>query len=196
MYCSWAGMVHPHTPLHITLAPAYTPFPAPPPHSPPCPPPPHPPPNCNLCMAQMCSSQNMCISYIITAACPSFNINYPPMRTLLCPGYNITYTCAFVSTNVGTVYTQWSGSGFPCTPSGLPANAITLTQSAGSSLNPTVVSCGNLSAVMTNVSGTCYTSVLTIPTPRYYNGTTVLCRDGTTGAVIGNDTLNVQLTCK
>ena len=83
-----------------------------------------------------------------------------------------------------------------CTPAGLVANAITLTQSAGVSPSTTAVSCGNLSAVMTNISGTCYTSVLTIPTPQYYNGTTVLCKDAATGAVSGNDTLNVQLACK
>ena len=51
-------------------------------------------------------------------------------------------------------------------------------------------------AVMTNISGTCYTSVLTIPTPQYFNGTTVTCRDGTTGTLIGSDTLNIQLACK
>ena len=127
------------------------------------------------------------------AACPSFNINYPPMRTLLCPGDNIAYTCAITSAFI-TVTTQWSGSGFQCTPSGLSNNTITLTQGAGQPLNPTVVSCGNLSAVMTNISGTCYTSVLTIPTPQYYNGTTILCNDNF-GAV-GTDTLNIQLACK
>ena len=117
------------------------------------------------------------------------------MRTLLCPGDKITYTCALVSTNAGTVNTLWSGSGFTCT--GVAnANAIILTQGVGSSLNPTVVSCGNLSAVMTNVSGTCYTSVLTIPTPQYYNGVTVQCKEGTNLGLIGNDTLNVKLACK
>ena len=49
---------------------------------------------------------------------------------------------------------------------------------------------------MTNVSGTCYTSVLTIPTPQYFNGTTVICKDGIRGDTVGNDTLNVQLACK
>ena len=118
------------------------------------------------------------------------------MRTLLCPGDTITYTCALVSTNVGIASTQWSGSGFPCTPAGLTPNAIILSQGVGQSPSTTVVSCGNLSAVMTSVSGTCYTSVLTIPTPQYYNGTTVLCKDGTTLGLIGNDTLNVNLACK
>eukprot|EP00731_Ephydatia_muelleri_P009693 Em0005g279a len=41
--------------------------------------------------------------------------------------------------------------------------------------------------------GTCYTSVLTIPTPQYFNGTTVTCRDGNFGTLIGSDTLNIQL---
>ena len=118
------------------------------------------------------------------------------MKPLLCPGDTITYTCALVSPNAGTVTTLWSGSGFLCTPPGNTANALTLTQAAGASPNPSVVSCGILSAVMTNVSGTCYTSVLTIPTPQYFNGTTVLCRDGTILALIGNDTLSIQLASK
>ncbi|KAL5494315.1 hypothetical protein EMCRGX_G015618 [Ephydatia muelleri] len=129
--------------------------------------------------------------HVDTAACPSFNINYPPMRTLLCPGDNITYTCTF-STSTLTAVTWWSGSGFTC-PANSPSNTTQLTQPTGASLNTVPVSCGNLSAVMTNVSGTCYTSVLTIPTPQYFNGTTVTCRDGSFGTLIGNDTLNIQL---
>ena len=117
------------------------------------------------------------------------------MRTLLCPGDTITYTCAFVSTagSGAVVSTQWTGSGFLCPSASPVANTIILTQQSGSSLSTAVVSCGNLSAVMTNVSGTCYTSVLTIPTPQYYNGTTVVCKD-TSAAVVGN--LTLQLACK
>ena len=116
------------------------------------------------------------------------------MRTLLCPGDNITYTCAF-NTTTFTAVTWWSGSGFTC-PANNPANTIQLTQptGAGASLNTVPVSCGNLSAVM--ISGGCYTSVLTIPTPQYFNGTTVTCRDGNFGTLIGSDTLNIQLACK
>ncbi|KAL5494343.1 hypothetical protein EMCRGX_G015656 [Ephydatia muelleri] len=128
------------------------------------------------------------------AACPSFNINYPPMRTLLCPGDIITYTCTFNSSSP-IVIPQWTGSGFQCSNPGAAANIIQLTQSSSGSLSTVPVSCGNLSAVMTNISGTCYTSVLTIPTPQYFNGTTVTCRDGITGTLIGNDTLNIQLAC-
>ncbi|KAL5494305.1 hypothetical protein EMCRGX_G015607 [Ephydatia muelleri] len=115
------------------------------------------------------------------------------MRTLLCPGDNITYACAF-STSTLTAVTWWSGSGFTC-PANNPPNIIQLTQSTGegASLNTVPASCGNLSAVMTNISGGCYTSVLTIPTPQYFNGTTVMCRDGSFGTLIGNDTLNIQL---
>ena len=127
--------------------------------------------------------------HLNTAACPSFNINYPPMRTLLCPGDIITYTCAFSSL---IVITQWTGSGFQCSNPGAAANTIQLSQSSSG----VSVSCGNLSAVMTNISGTCYTSVLTIPTPQYFNGTTVKCRDGFTGIIIGSDTLNIQLAYK
>ena len=129
-----------------------------------------------------------------TAACPSFNTNYPPMRTLLCPGDIITYTCAFNSPQL-SVTTWWGGSGFQCPAyGGSPANTTSLTQADDSPINKVPVSCGNLSAVMTNISGTCYTSVLTIPTPQYFNGTRVTCRDGITGTLIGSDTLNIQLT--
>eukprot|EP00731_Ephydatia_muelleri_P011256 Em0006g150a len=115
------------------------------------------------------------------------------MRTLLCPGDIITYTCA-LSSGFDSIITRWTGSpGFQCSTPGAPANTIQLTQTAGASLNTVPGSCGTLSAVMTNISGTCYTSVLTIPTPQYFNGTTVTCRDGITGALIGSDTLNIQL---
>ena len=118
------------------------------------------------------------------------------MRTLLCPGDIITYTCA-ISSGFGITTTQWAGSpGFQCSTPGAPNNTIQLSQAAGSSLNTVPGSCGNLSAVNINISGTCYTSVLTIPTPQYFNGTTVVCRDGFFGTLIGNDTLNIQLACK
>ncbi|KAL5493201.1 hypothetical protein EMCRGX_G014346 [Ephydatia muelleri] len=131
------------------------------------------------------------LSSATNAACPSFNINYPPMRTLLCPGDIITYTCALSSSSIITI-ALWTGSGFQCT--GSPVNStIILTQLALSPLNTVPVSCGSLSAVITNISGTCYTTVLTIPTPQYFNGTTVTCRDGIVGTLIGSDTLQVQL---
>ena len=120
------------------------------------------------------------------------------MRTLLCPGDIITYTCAFNS-YFKTITTWWTGSGFQCAAfAGSPANTIALSQPARvyGSLNIVPVPCGNLSAVMTNISGTCYTSVLTIPTPLYFNGTTVICRDGTTNALIGSDKLNIPLASK
>eukprot|EP00731_Ephydatia_muelleri_P033062 Em0025g18a len=44
-----------------------------------------------------------------------------------------------------------------------------------------------------SISGTCYTSVLTIPTPQLFSGTTVTCRDGLFGTLIGSGTLNIQL---
>ena len=99
----------------------------------------------------------------------------------------ITYTSPAFGAAIPQV--QWTGSGFQCWNPGSLMNTI-------EPLNTVPVSCGNLSAVMTNISGTCYTSVLTIPTPQYFNGTTVMCRDGTTGTYIGNDTLNIQLACK
>ena len=117
------------------------------------------------------------------------------MRNLLCPGDNITYTCAF-SSNSAVITVLWTGSGFQCSTPGSPANTIALTQTASGSLNAVPVSCGNLSAVMNNISGTCYTSVLTIPTPRYFNGTTVTCKEGSFGTLIGSDTLNIQLASR
>ena len=109
-----------------------------------------------------------------TAACPSFDIIYPSTRTVLCPGDIITYTCAF-SSSFNTITTWWTGSGFQCPSLAMsPINTIALSQPAGASLNAVPVSCGDLSAVMTNISGTCYTSVLTItwtsvPTATSYN---------------------------
>ena len=164
--------------------------------------PPSPPPFFFLCTvcnlyAHITSCLCLCKRHVMhywipfypnTAACPSFNINYPPMRTLLCPGDIITYTCAFSSSSIITI-ALWTGSGFQCT--GSPVNStIILTQLA------VPVSCGSLSAVITNISGTCYTSVLTIPTPQYFNGTTVTCRDGNFGTLIGSDTLQVQLASR
>ena len=131
----------------------------------------------------------------IHIASQSFNINYPPMRTLLCPGDIITYTCTFGSSS-SSVATRWTGSGFQCSTPGVAPNTIGLSQDQGAPLNTVPGTCGNLSAVMTNISGTCYTSVLTIPTPQYFNGTTVTCRDGNFGTLIGNDTLNIKLECK
>ena len=134
--------------------------------------------------------------YFDTAACPSFNISYPLMRKFLCPGDIITYTCT-ISSSYPTIYTQWTGSGFHCpATASSPENMLTLSQQTGASLNAVSGLCGNLFAVMTNISGTCYTSVLTIPTPQYFNGTTVTCKDGNSGTLIGNDTLNIQLACK
>ena len=137
----------------------------------------------------------VCYYHVDTAACPSFNTNYTPMRTLLCPGDIITYTCTLHS-NLVTVITQWTGSGFQCSTPGSPPNTIVLSQVKDASLNTVPVTCGNLYAVMTNISGTCYTSVLTIPTPQYFNGTTVTCIDGNFGTLIGSYTMNIQLACK
>ena len=94
--------------------------------------------------------------------CPStLGPPIPPIQPLLCSGDNIIYTCALNST-LDSVNTLWSGSGVLCPSSGdSPANTISLIQAKNSPLNTVPESCGNLSAVMTNISGTCYTSVLT-----------------------------------
>eukprot|EP00731_Ephydatia_muelleri_P011678 Em0006g572a len=55
------------------------------------------------------------------------------------------------------------------------------------------MSCGSLSAVTTNVISTCYTSVLTIPAVQALDGTTVMCADGISGAVVGSGTVNLRM---
>ena len=44
----------------------------------------------------------------------------------------------------------------------------------------------------TNVTSTCYTSVLTIPAVQALNGATVGCYNGLTGAVVGSDTVKIM----
>ena len=93
--------------------------------------------------------------------------------------------------------TVWRGSAFNCpSTESHAANQLSLSQKSGGVVNPTAGgSCGNLSAVTKNVStdGNCYTSVLTIPAVQGLNGTTVMCVDGVTGAVFGNDTVIVKM---
>ena len=111
------------------------------------------------------------------------------MGTYSCPGSNIIYTCA-LSSSAEAVITLWSGSAFQC-PS---THQILLTQIVGGTvlLPFPSGSCGNLSAVTTNVTSTCYTSVLTIPAVQALNGATVVCVDGSSLVVVGNDTLMIM----
>ena len=141
-----------------------------------------------------------CVILYYTADCQKFL--YPPTKTHLCPGENITYTCTTNSSNE-IVNMIWTGSGFHCTN---PTNAIILQQTAKLALNTTIKACGNLSAVMTNLSNisaamttnlSCYTSVLTIPNLQDYNGTTVQCYNGQNkNIIVGNYTLNITLEGK
>ena len=102
-----------------------------------------------------------------------------------CLGGNITYTCV-LNSSAATVITAWSGSAFQCPPT----NKLSLIQMLTGSLDSNAVgSCGNYSAVTTNVTSTCYTSVLTVPAVQALNGTTVVCQDGISGAVVGSDTV-------
>ena len=93
---------------------------------------------------------------------------------------------------------MWRVSDFYCPFTGSQAaNQLALYHKIDGVVNPNASgSCGNLSAVTTNVStdGYCYTSVLTIPAVQGLNGTTVMCVDGVTRAVVGNDTVNVKMT--
>ena len=126
--------------------------------------------------------------HISSGTCPQFSLTSPPMGTYSCPGSNITYTCVLNSSGLG-VSTAWSGSAFQC----LPTNQIGLLQRLSGVVQPfTPQTCGSLSAVTTNVTSTCYTSVLTIPAVQALNGTTVVCGDGNTGAVVGNDILKIM----
>ena len=84
--------------------------------------------------------------------------------------------------------TIWSGSAFQCSPT----NQISLLQRVAGVLQPFIpMSCGSLSAVTTDVTSSCYTSVLTIPAVQALNGTTVMCADGVTGTVVGSDTVKI-----
>ena len=130
----------------------------------------------------------------ISGACSQFALSYPPMGSYLCPGSSITYTCVLSSSSAGAVNTVWKGSAFQCPAT---VNQLILIQKSAGVLNPTAGGqCGNLSAVTTNISndGTCYTSVLTIPAVQALNGTTVMCVDGVSLAVVGKDTVNVKMT--
>ena len=129
------------------------------------------------------------VTYISSGTCPQFSLTSPPMGTYSCPGSIIIYTCVLNSSAM-TVITHWSGSAFQflCPPS----NQIALLQGiSGIPQQFTTVLCGSLSAVTTNVTSTCYTSVLTIPAVQALDGTTVVCWDDATRAVVGNDTLKI-----
>ena len=124
---------------------------------------------------------------ISSGNCQQFSLIIPSMGTYSC---NITYTCV-IGTSAFGVITLWTGSAFHC----LPNNQVVLTQRASGILQPfTTVSCGSLSALTTNVTSTCYTSVLTIPAVQALNGTTVICQDGVTGAVVGNDIVRIRIS--
>eukprot|EP00731_Ephydatia_muelleri_P011307 Em0006g201a len=118
-----------------------------------------------------------------------FFLTSPPMGTYSCPGSNIIYTCVLSSSALGVI-TAWSGSVFQCPPT----NQIGLLQRLSGIVQLfTPQSCGSLSAVTTNVTSTCYTSVLTIPAVQALNGATVGCYDGNTGTVVGSDTVKIML---
>ncbi|KAL5500424.1 hypothetical protein EMCRGX_G011983 [Ephydatia muelleri] len=117
------------------------------------------------------------------STCPQFVLT-------TCSGSYITYTCVLSSSATLGVVTVWSGSAFQCPPT----NQIPLAQRAGGTVQPFIPrSCGRLSAVTTNVTSTCYTSVLTIPAVQALNGTTVVCQDGNTRAVVGSGTVNLRM---
>ena len=119
--------------------------------------------------------------------CPFFGRTTPPLGTYLCPSDKVNYTCT-INDSSTNVITTWLGSVFQqCTQ-------ILLAQRGLNGPNPTISgSCGNLSAMTTDITGACYTSVLTISSPRYVNGSTVSC--GGAG-IVGSETLNVLMACE
>ena len=118
------------------------------------------------------------------ANCPSLRLSELSIRTPLCPNDSVMYTCILNSAVFyDSINTIWTGSKFNCPAAN---NTITLMQSADSPLNTSVIECGKVSAVMTNISQNCYTSVLTIWSPTYFNGSTVQCLEGSTNVLIGN----------
>ena len=135
----------------------------------------------------------LCVSlHTTTAACPSFTTNYQPV-TFLCPGDYVSYTCA-INTAASNAVTVWSGLASQC-PGNASRNTITLTQGSNNTLNATVAQCGNVTAEMIHINGTCFTSVL-YSAARYLNGSTVRCNDGVSGVLIGNNTFNIPAACK
>ena len=126
-----------------------------------------------------------------TDACQRFGRTFPPQSASLCPGDRVNYTCTINDSSTVFV-TTWLGSVFQqCSPS---TQILQLAQRTFAGLNPSSSgSCGNLSAMTTDITGTCYTSVLTISSPRYVNGSTVSC--GGAG-IVGNETLNVLMACE
>ena len=73
-----------------------------------------------------------------------------------------------------------------------PANQIPLLQKSNGDVNPIAAgSCEYISAVTTDVTSSCYTSVLTIPAVQALNGTNITCTDGNTGTVVGSDTVKI-----
>ena len=141
----------------------------------------------SICRKDVLVSLSFCICKKHCIPSGQFSLTSPPMGTYSCPGSIITYTCVLSSSGFGIV-TLWSGSAFQCPPT----NQIPLTQRSGGVVQPfTPVPCGSLSAVTTNVTSTCYTSVLIILAVQALNGATVVCADGFTGAVVGNDTVKI-----
>ena len=128
-------------------------------------------------------------THISSGTCPQFSLTSPAMGTYSCPGSIITYVCVLSSSAPLAVITIWKGSAFQCPSTN---HRISLTQLSDGVVQQFIPgSCGSLSAVTTNVTSTCYTSVLTIPAVQALNGATVVCQDGITGAVVGNDTVKI-----
>ena len=131
------------------------------------------------------------ISGSFAEACQRFARTFPLQSVSLCPGDTVNYTCT-INDSSQNVVTTWAGSVFKqCSPSQI----LLAQRGLGGATDPTSSgrACGNLSAMTTDITGSCYTSVLAISSPRYVNGSTVLCGGA---SIVGNDTLNVLMACE
>ena len=119
---------------------------------------------------------------------PTGQIDFSDGTACACPGSPVQYLCT-VSDPSGSSFTLWRGTAFDCTGSqaGLFHNQYTSGSAA--------IACNdgnfNLTAHgLTNVTGNCYTSVLTVNIEPGLNGRTVECTSAGS-RTIGNDTLRV-----
>eukprot|EP00731_Ephydatia_muelleri_P033155 Em0025g111a len=135
------------------------------------------------------SSDTLTVIWTSVATATSYNARISGSTLVITIEDNQPLKASFTTLSNSTVYTV-SVVAINCAGSSSPAK-----------MNATTVRARGLLLFSTTQlffrifeCGTCYTSVLTIPTPKYFNGTTVMCKDGISGILIGSDTLNIQMT--
>ena len=97
------------------------------------------------------------ISGSFAEACQRFARTFPLQSVSLCPGDTVNYTCTINdSSQSASVVTTWAGSAFKqCSPSQI----LLAQRGLGDATDPTSSgrACGNLSAMTTNITGSCLT---------------------------------------